>query len=702
MDIKISMSYGAFLDRGGASRNIYVENPGWNDFEVEKEKARKAWNYYLSKVAIDEFEDSGHRKGNAYDKWSIFYSALYRSLLHMNTASDVDGNYKGIGGVSGNLRDAPSYGYGSDAGTEGPPPKVYFYNFSGWDVYRSQMALVGLMAPALSQDMAISLLESGYVTGIWDYGDREIPRWTTGYYETGVMVGDPGPPSVSSLFMFGSQSVSLTSMLEVLDLSSRHARSGAGDGHHVLEGVASDAAIAQMALWISHQDSLPHALRSKARSLYVYARGRTDRALRLLDSSGYARPQTGWGWFPKNKHYPYLTEGNSIQYTFMIAHDVLKLKQRIDAAEQKRATFSRGLIAGPGGGSGAYRSLLDASKREGLWRWDGGERSMALRFVMHFLKPNEGKDSWYSFMGNEVAHSSPFLANWFEPHLTQNAARRIALFGFRNSPGGLFGNDDLGATSAWYVWTAMGIYPVIPGVGGVTLVAPMFRSVEISVPGGKSVKLQSSSGSGADAYIQSLERDGRETSSVWLTASELLRGVELDFRVRSWKSTWGQDASDRPPSYGDAESEVPAGYGSIWLEEGDDATGASSHSAFDGNRNTAWRFISETDGSKVLEVDFTSVYAASGLLLRHADVGRTSTLNSDLSNVTVSVAVKEADGNWRPCSTWTRTDDHDKRRMLLDFDCWRGGDTRSAFDLWRSGCERGTWHLRGVGERWPC
>ena len=188
---------------------------------------------------------------------------------------------------------------------------------------------------------------------------------------------------------------------------------------------------------------------------------------------------------------------------------------------------------------------------------------MALRFLMHFLKPNEGKGSWYAFMGNEVAHSSPFLANWFEPHLTQNAARRVALFGFRNTAGGLYGNDDLGATSAWYVWTAMGMYPVIPGVGGVTLVAPMFKDVEVSVPGGKSVQLQSSSGRAEDAYIQSVRRDGRATSSVWLTASELLRGVELDFRVGSWKSTWGQDASDRPPSYG--ETEIRSA-GRLWFD----------------------------------------------------------------------------------------------------------------------------------------
>ena len=271
----------------------------------------------------------------------------------------------------------------------------------------------------------------------------------------------------------------------------------------------------------------------------------------------------------------------------MIAHDVLGLKRKIDAGERRRATFSRWLISSPWGGSGAYKSLLDASKAEGLRRWDAGERLMAVRFLMHFLKPNEGQRSWYAFMGNEVAHSSPFLANWFEPHLTQNAARRISLFGFRNKAGELFGNDDLGATSAWYIWTAMGIYPVIPGVGGVTLVAPMFRSVEISVPGGKSVQLRSSSGTAQDAYIQSVRRDGRATSSLWLSASELLRGVELDFQVGAAKSTWGRDASDAPPSYGYTESETPDGYRSIWREEGDDATGASSHSAFDGSRNTA-------------------------------------------------------------------------------------------------------------------
>ena len=281
----------------------------------------------------------------------------------MNTASDVDGHYRGIGGSWRNVKNAPSYGYWWGAGREGPPPKVYFTNFSGWDVYRSQMALVGLLALVLSRDMAISLLETAYVNGTtsWE-GDREIPRWTTGYQETGVMVGDSGPPSGSSLFMFGNRSISLTSMLEVLDRSSRHARSSNGDAHHVLEGAASDAAIAQMALWVSQQDSLPQEVQ-EARSLYAYARWQSNKALRLLGSQGYAKTRLGAGDVGnKAAHHDQLTEGNSIQYTFMVAHDVLGLKQKIDTAEMAGTVLSRGLISGVWGGSGAYKSLRDVSK----------------------------------------------------------------------------------------------------------------------------------------------------------------------------------------------------------------------------------------------------------------------------------------------------------------------------------------------------
>ena len=194
---KVSMSY---VSKANARENVEIEVPGW-DFEEQKEQGRKAWNYYLSKIAINDFDDADHDKSKVTDRWSVFYSALYRSLLHMDVSNDVNGDYRTVVNTGSvrccpttartmikvrNLKTGSYYDYGSGrnfsdaeaAGRYGPAQRVSFTNFSGWDVYRSQMALVGLVAPAIAGDMAQSLVHSGVE---WGSGDgRDIPRWTTG------------------------------------------------------------------------------------------------------------------------------------------------------------------------------------------------------------------------------------------------------------------------------------------------------------------------------------------------------------------------------------------------------------------------------------------------------------------------------------------------------------------------------------------
>ena len=197
---KVSMSY---VRKDNARENLETEAPGW-DFEAHEEQGRKAWNYYLSKVAINDFDDADHDKSKVTDRWSVFYSALYRSLLHMDVSSDISGDYRTYdsGHRVRNLGTGSYYDYGSyDAATDpsfenteaagryGPEQRVRFTNFSGWDVYRSQMALVGLVAPAVAGDMAQSLVHSGVE---WGSGDgRDIPRWIVGDGEWGMMKGDP-------------------------------------------------------------------------------------------------------------------------------------------------------------------------------------------------------------------------------------------------------------------------------------------------------------------------------------------------------------------------------------------------------------------------------------------------------------------------------------------------------------------------------
>ena len=135
--------------------------------------------------------------------------------------------------------------------------------------------------------------------------------------------------------------------------------------------------------------------------------------------------------------------------------------------------------------------------------------------------------------------------------------RRSLNFGFRNADWGLYGNDDLGATSSFYVWGALGIYPVIAGVGGVTLVAPSFREGEVSLPDGRSIRILANKESMRDRFVRSMTRDGRLSSNLWISAQELLRGTELVFDVGTTRSKWGEGDSDAPPSYRTAESATP-------------------------------------------------------------------------------------------------------------------------------------------------
>ena len=147
----------SYVSKANARENVETEAPGW-DFEAHKEQGRKAWNYYLSKVAINDFDDADHDKNKVTDRWSVFYSALYRSLLHMDVSNDVNGEYityTPFPHEVRNLKTGSYYDYGSGqnfsdaeaAGRYGPAQLVRFTNFSGWDVYRSQMSLVGLVAP---------------------------------------------------------------------------------------------------------------------------------------------------------------------------------------------------------------------------------------------------------------------------------------------------------------------------------------------------------------------------------------------------------------------------------------------------------------------------------------------------------------------------------------------------------------------------
>ena len=128
--------------------------------------------------------------------------------------------------------------------------------------------------------------------------------------------------------------------------------------------------------------------------------------------------------------------------------------------------------------------------------------------------------------------------------------RRVELELFTARPDGEPGNDDLGATSAWYVFAALGAYPAIPGVGGLALNSPLFPEATIQLGNGKLIKIEAESASAQNPYVQSLTVNGRPYEKTWLSYDLLSRGATLRFKLgNTANKEWGTKPDDQPPSF---------------------------------------------------------------------------------------------------------------------------------------------------------
>ena len=128
--------------------------------------------------------------------------------------------------------------------------------------------------------------------------------------------------------------------------------------------------------------------------------------------------------------------------------------------------------------------------------------------------------------------------------------RAVTLSCFANNPAGIPGDDDSGAMSAWYLFTTLGMYPEIPGVGGVTLLSPLFPKAVLNLPNGNHITIAAQSASREFKYIQYMKINGQPNSKLWLNIDELKKGAALDFIMGNQLNTnWGSASADAPPSY---------------------------------------------------------------------------------------------------------------------------------------------------------
>jgi predicted alpha-1,2-mannosidase len=515
--MKVGVSY---VSVENARLNLRAENAGW-DFDAVRARARARWNDALGRIEVG---------GGTLGERQVFYTALYHTLLHPTVFGDANGDYLGF-----------------DDKVHRSPRHTQYTNFSGWDIYRSQIPLVAWLFPEEASDMMQSLTNAAGQGG-------GLPIWPVANDESGAMFGDPATVSISSAYAFGARRFDTRAALAAMiknatdpETKSRTypARPGLADyvkyGYIpmeqkglrgspsvALEYETADFALAQFAR--AHGDVKTHREMMRRAQFwtrlfdpenkYIRGRWRDGSWLPGFDFKAMLyKPELPWR---PESHKSYV-EGNAVQYTWMIPHNMRALFDRI-----------------------------------------GGNEAVVRRLDDFFKEFNAGPDRPYFFIGNEPVFPVPWAYNYAEqPWKTQHITRRVLTELFANSPGGLPGNDDLGATSSWVVFAAIGMYPVTPGVGGFSLNSPLFSEIRIRMGrGGKMLNIVGEGASARAPYVQELLLNGKPHNSTWLPFERISVGATLRFKLGNAANTkWATSPDAAPPSFPEGMERAPAAPG---------------------------------------------------------------------------------------------------------------------------------------------
>jgi predicted alpha-1,2-mannosidase len=460
-----------------ARRNLETEIPGW-DFNKVAASARSQWEQALGAIQI---------AGQAPQR-RIFYTALFHSLLLPRTFSDVDGAYPSFGG-SGKIEYARGFTYYSD--------------YSIWDTFRALHPLLTILDPNRAGDMVESLVSAGTQGGFLPI----YPAWNS---YTSEMIGDHADAIIVDAYTKGIRNFDAR---QAYRLMRRNATESPSQADYI-DGRGRRALVSYLKYgFIPLEDKVPfsfHKEEQVSRTLeYAYddflvgtmasALGadadvktflqRAENWRNVIDKeTGFARGRHADGtWvtpFDPSKTASYITEGLPFQYTFFVPQNIPGL---IDIM----------------GGKPAFTLKLDKLFAQGLYD-----------------------------QGNEPSHHIAYLYNAAgAPWKTQQQVRTILDSKYTGRPDGLSGNDDCGQMSAWYVLSALGFYPVTPGIPEYQIGTPRFDDVTLKLPGGQSLHLVARGAEAGARYIRAIHWDGQPWNGHTIPHSRLMQGGELIFTM---------------------------------------------------------------------------------------------------------------------------------------------------------------------------
>lgn len=465
----------------GAKANMEAEMSGW-DFEATRQAAKSDWNSYLSRIEVEGTDD---QKTN-------FYTSFYHALIQPNEISDVDGSYR-------NAADSVVQATGGK----------FYSTFSFWDTYRAAHPFYTLMVPERVDGFVNSMVDQAEVQGF-------LPIWGLWGKENFCMIGNHGVSVIAEAYAKGfrgfdaerafnaikqTQTVShpLKSNWEnymkygyfPTDLTESESVSS------TLESVYDDYAAADMAARMGKTDDA------------AYFAKRADFYKNLFDpSTGFMRPKKADGTW-KSPFNPSqvghaesvggdYTEGNAWQYTWHVQHDV------------------PGLIALMGGEE-PFLKKLDSLFTVKLETTQADVTGLIGQYAH----------------GNEPSHHVTYLyALAGRPERTQELVREIFDTQYLPKPNGLCGNDDCGQMSAWYMFSAMGFYPVSPVSAQYVFGAPQFPKFVLHLPDGKTFTIIAEGLSKEHKYVDSITLNGEPYTEKFIRHEDIVKGGTLVYRMK--------------------------------------------------------------------------------------------------------------------------------------------------------------------------
>ena len=499
---KVGVSY---VSTSNAVANRKAENSGWN-FNSTKAAAASSWDKQLNQIRIE---------GGTADQDSVFYTALYHASLHPNVVSDVNGQYPGFDGKV----------HTADSGH-----KAVYGNYSGWDIYRSQAQLEALIDPQVASDTAESMLDDYAQTGMF-------PKWSNNSGETYVMVGDPSDEILADYYAFGARNWSASTALKDMvaeattknnDRPGLNYINGSGAlGYLPVDGTYGCCNFYGPVSTQLEYNAADYAIASLAKATgdtsdYTTFASRANNWTNVYNpASGFMQPRLANGsWltgFNPSSGTDFV-EGSSWQYTGMVNFNIA-----------------------------------------GLAAADGGASNYASTYLDKVLSAFDGSNGYADF-SNEPSLELPWEYDYTgQPYKTQEVIRQVQNQIWTDTPAGLAGNDDLGEMSAWYVWSALGMYPETPGTSTLALGSPLFPKAVVNLASGKTLTINGSGAAAAAPYVQSATWNGSSWHDAYAPTTAATKGGTLSFTLGTTPNTsWASLPTDAPPSDSTGEASVVA------------------------------------------------------------------------------------------------------------------------------------------------